>query len=394
MAQVTLAVMLVNGAGLLIKSFSRLTNVNPGFRTEHVLTANISLPIGRYAHPIDVANTFDRVRNQAAALPGVKSVGTTTSLPLAQDFDYRLPFRFLSLAAPRHLEDQTAWHRMVSPGLFSALSTPLVAGRDFTDRDGPDAPPVVIINETLARQCWRDGSPLGQKIRAASGGFGPLGTILVRDPQIVGVVADIKYSGLGRGAEPTLYFSSRQAPFYNQTLVVRTDAALVPEALISSVRRQLHDIDPDLPIAHVRTMSQQVDDAVAQPRFQAILLAAFSTLALLLGSVGIYGVLSYAVVSRKREIGIRAALGGRPGDILRLILGQGFSLVGRGLALGIVLSLVTGRLLERLLFQVKPADFTTYAVVCALLAAVGLLASYLPARAASRIDPTVALREG
>ncbi len=394
MAQVTLAVVLVNAAGLLIKSFSRLTNVNPGFHTEDVLTANISLPVARYIKPAEIANTFDRIRAQAATLPGVKAVGMTTSLPLAQDFDYRLPFRFLALPTPRHLEDQTAWHRMVSPGLFRALGTPLVAGRDFTERDGPDTPPVVIINETLARQRWRDGSPLDQKIRAASGGFGPLGTILVRDPKIVGVVADIKYSGLGRGAEPTLYFSSRQAPFYNQTLVVRTDASLAPEALIASVRRQLHDIDPDLPIAHVRTMSQQVAESIAQPRFQTILLAAFSALALLLGSAGIYGVLSYSVVSRKREIGIRAALGGRPSDIVRLILGQGFSLVGRGLVLGIILSLVTGRLLDRLLFQVKPTDFSIYAVVCALLGAIGVLASYLPARTAARIDPSVALREG
>jgi putative ABC transport system permease protein len=253
---------------------------------------------------------------------------------------------------------------------------------------------VVIVNETLVRQSWQRGSLLGQKIRAASGYFGPLGKIIARDPQIIGVVADIHYSGLGRGGEPSIYFSSRQAPFYNQTLVVRTEASLAPAGLIASVRRQLHSIDPDLPLAHVHTMSEQVSESVAQPRFQAILLAAFSGLALLLGSAGIYGVLSYAVVSRKREIGIRAALGGRPGDILRLILGQGFSLVGRGVAIGVVLSLVSGRLIEKLLFQVKPADFTTYALVCALLAAVGLLASYLPARTASRIDPSVALREG
>ncbi len=393
MAQVTLAVVLVSSAGLLIKSFDRLTSVNPGFRTERVLTANISLPSSRYAKPIDIANTFDRIRSGPAALPGVKAVGTTTSLPLAQDLDYRLPFRFLELPEPRHLEDQTAWHRMVSPGLFSALGTPLLSGRDFSEQDGPEAPPVVLVNEALARQTWPHGSPIGQKIRAASGGFGPLGTILARDPQIVGVVANIKYSGLGLSAEPTIYFCSRQAPFYNQTLVIRTDASLAPEALIATVRRQLHDIDPDLPLAHVRTMSQQLAESVAQPRFQTVLLAAFSGLALLLGAVGIYGVLSYGVISRKREIGIRAALGGRPGDILRMVLGQGFSLVARGLACGILLSLVTGRLLESLLFQVKPADVTIYAVVCALLAAVGFLASYLPARAAAEVDPCVALRE-
>jgi putative ABC transport system permease protein len=392
-AQVSLAVLLVSSAGLLIKSFARLSSVDPGFRTDRVLTANISLPQARYTKAIDAANTFDRIRAQAAALPGVKAVGTTTSLPLAQDLDYRLPVRFLTLPAPAHLEDQTAWHRMVSPGLFSALGTPLVAGRDFTEQDGPDTPPAVIVNETLARQYWPQGNPLGQKIRGASGGFGPLGTILVKDPQIVGIVADIKYSGLGQNAEPTIYFSSRQAPFYNQTLVIRTDASLAPEALIASVRRQLYDIDSELPLAHVRTMTEQFAESVAQPRFQTILLAAFSALALLLGSVGIYGVLSYSVVSRTREIGIRSALGGSPSAIRGLVLRQGLSLVGAGLALGIVLSLITGRLIQNLLFHVRPADFTTYATVCALLAAVGLFAGYLPARTASRIDPSTALRE-
>jgi putative ABC transport system permease protein len=392
-AQVTLAVLLVNSAGLLIKSFARLSNVNPGFHTDRVLTANISLPIARYTKIIDVANTFDRIRTQAAALPGVKAAGTTTSLPLAQDADYRLPFRFLSLPAPQHPEDQTAWHRMVSPGFLSALGTPLIAGRDFTDRDRGDAPPVVMINEALAHQYWPRGTPLGQRIHAISGGFGPLGRILGQDSEVVGVVADIKYSGLGRAAEPAIYFPSRQAPFASQTLVVRTDASLAPSALIESVRRQLHDIDPDLPIAHIRTMNEQVAESVAQPRFQTILLAAFSALALLLGSVGIYGVLSYSVVSRTREIGIRTALGGRPADIQRLVLGQGLSLVLSGLVLGIALSLATSRLIANLLFQVKPADFGTYAMVCALLAAVGLLAGYLPARTASKIDPTTALRD-
>jgi putative ABC transport system permease protein len=392
-AQVTLAVVLVNSAGLLIKSFTRLTNVDPGFRTERVLTANISLPIARYAKTADIANTFDRIRGMATALPGVKAAGITTSLPLAQDFDYRLPFRFLSLPSPKNPEDKTAWHRMVSPGFFSALGTPMISGRDFTDRDRADAPPVVIVNQTFARQYWQQGSPIGQKVHAVSGGFGPLGRILSRDPEVIGVVADIKYSGLGRNAEPAIYFPSRQAPFASMTLVVRTDASLAPDALIGSVRRQLHNVDPDLPMAHIRALSEQVTESVAQPRFQTMLLAGFSALALLLGSVGIYGLLSYAVVSRKREIGIRAALGGRPRDILRMMLGQGLALVASGLVIGIALSLVSGRLLERLLFQVRPADFPTYAIVCALLAAVGLLAGYLPARAASRIDPSDALRE-
>ncbi len=393
-AQVTLAVVLVNSAGLLIKSFARLVNVDPGFRTEQVLTANISLPVARYAKASDVANTFDRIRAMAERLPGVKVSGETTSLPLAQDFDYRLPFRFLSLPALRQPEDQSAWHRMISPGFFAALGTPFIAGRDFSDHDRADSPAVVIVNEALARQYWPRGNPIGQKLRAVSGGFGPLGRILLQDPEIVGLVKDMKYSGLGRSAEPAIYFPSRQAPFASMTLVVRTDGSLAPESLINTLRRRLRDIDPDLPLSHIQTMSEQLTESVAQTRFQTLLLAVFAALALLLGSVGIYGVLSYAVVSRTREIGIRTALGGRPADILRLILGQGLSLVLRGLALGIVLSFAAGRLLVSLLFQVKPADAGNFVEVCALLAAVGLLAGFLPARAASRIDPSVALRDG
>jgi len=283
---------------------------------------------------------------------------------------------------------------MISPGLFAALGTPLIAGRDFSEHDRADSPAVVIVNEALARQYWPRSNPIGQKIRAVSGGFGPLGRILLQDPEIVGLVKDMKYSGLGRSAEPAIYFPSRQAPFASMTLVVRTDASLSPESLFATLRRRLRDIDPDLPLSHIQTMSEQVTESVAQTRFQTLLLALFAALALLLGSVGIYGVLSYSVVSRTREIGIRTALGGRPADILRLILGQGFSLVLRGLALGIVLSFAAGRLLESLLFEVKPADAGNFVQVCALLAAVGLLAGFLPARAASRIDPNVALRDG
>jgi putative ABC transport system permease protein len=393
-AQVTLAVVLVNGAGLLIKSFARLASVDPGFRTGQVLTANISLPVARYSKATDIANTFDRIRSMAAALPGVRSAGETTSLPLAQDFDYRLPFRFLSLPAPRQPEDQSAWHRMISPGFFAALGTPIVAGRDFSDHDRADSPAVVIVNEALARQHWSGGNAIGQKIRAITGGFGPLGRILSQDPEIVGVVKDMKYSGLGRAAEPAIYFPNRQAPFASMTLVVRTDASLSPEALIGTLRRRLRDIDPDLPLAHIQTMREQVAESVAQTHFQTVLLAVFSGLALLLGSVGIYGVLSYAVVSRTREIGIRRALGAGPADIRRIILGQGLRLVVCGLALGILLSFAVGRLIESLLYQVKPGDAGNFGAVCALLTAVGLLAGFLPARTASRIDPSAALRDG
>jgi predicted permease len=385
--------MLVNGAGLLIKSFVRLAAVNPGFTTDNVLTAAISLPRARYRKYEDVSSTMERILASTRAIPGVKAAGHTTSLPLSQDLDYRVPFYFLSLPKPSHLEDQTAWHRMVSPGLFSALGTPLIAGRDFTDRDAADAPAVAIVNQALARQYWPNGSPIGQKLSAASGGFGPLGSILLKRPEIVGVVADIAYTRLGKSAEPAIYFPSRQAPFYTVTLVVRTGGSLSPDALIGAVRRSLRDVDPDLPLAHVHTMTEQVSESLAQPRFQTMVVTGFSALALLLGSIGIYGVLSYGVAVRTREIGIRAALGGRPGDIQRLILGQGLRLVVGGLIVGMAVSLAAGRLVETLLFQVKSTDPGTYAAVAALLAAVGVAAGYLPARSASHIDPNIALRE-
>ncbi|HLK69813.1 MAG TPA: ABC transporter permease [Bryobacteraceae bacterium] len=392
-AQVALAVMLVNGAGLLIRSFARLTAVDPGFHTEHVLTAAISLPQGRYRKYDDVIKAYEQLLSSVRAIPGVQAAGHTTSLPLAKDFDYRVPFYFQALPRPEHLEDQTAWHRMVSPGLFSAMRTPFIAGRDFSPRDTRDAPAVAIINQTLARQFWPSGSPIGQRISAASGGFGPLGSILLKNPEIVGVVADVNYASLGKSAEPAIYFPSLQAPFYSVTLVVRTDATLAPEALIGSVRRSLQQVDPDLPLAHVRTMTEQVSESLSQTRFQTMVLAGLSGLALLLGSIGIYGVLSYGVAVRTREIGIRAALGGRPGDIQRLVLRHGLGLVAAGLVLGMAGSLAAGRLVQTLLFQVTSSDPITYGAVAALLAGVGILAGYLPARSASRIDPVIALRE-
>ena len=391
-AQVTLAVVLATSAGLLIKSFGRLTSVDPGFQTERILTANIPLARAQYSKPELVTAALDRLLESVGSLPGIVACGTTTSLPLEKDLDYRVPFHFLSSPAPGSPDEQTAWHRMVSPGFFQAMGTRLVEGRHFNETDRADSKPVAIVNETLARRYWPQGSAIGQKLHAVTGGFGPLGRILVENPEIVGVVADVRYSALGKNPEPAIYFVSRQAPFNNVTLVIRTKDAMSTEGLIAAVRRSVREIDPNWPVAHVRTMTEQVAESVARPRFQAILLAAFSGLALLLGAVGIYGVLSYSVVRRTREIGIRSALGGKPGDIQRMFLNHGLRLVGYGIALGLLLSLAAGSLLEKLLFDVRPADMPTYAVVCGALATVGILAGYLPARTASRIDPNVALR--
>jgi putative ABC transport system permease protein len=389
-AQVAIAVVLVSSAGLLIKSFGHLVSMNPGFETENILTANIPLPYSQYHEPAPISNFFDRLLDSVVTLPGVKAVGVTTSLPLEQDLDYRLPFHFRSIPAPHNPNDQTAFHRMVSPDLFRALGTPLVAGRFFTSQDAASAPGVVIINQALARQYWPKGSPLGQKISAIVGGFGPLGRILLKDPEVVGVIADVKYTGLAAEPAPAIYFPMRQAPFNSQTLVVRTAGS--PRALLGAIRQRVHALDPNLPVAHVNTMSEQVAGSVAQPRFQAILLGAFAGLALLLGALGIYGVLSYAVVRRTREIGIRMALGGQPADIRRMILGQGLRLVSTGILIGLGLAFLAARIFESLLFGVRATDAGTYAMVVFVLISVSIAASYVPARRATRIDPSRSLR--
>ncbi|MDQ2945673.1 MAG: ABC transporter permease, partial [Acidobacteriota bacterium] len=388
--QVAIAVVLVASAGLLIKSFGKLTSLDPGFQTENILTANIPLPFSQYHDPAPISVFFDRLLDSVASLPGVKAAGVTTSLPLEQDLDYRLPFNFLSIPALQNPNDQTAFHRMVSPDLFKALGTPLLSGRFFTNQDTATSQAVVIINQALARQYWLQESPIGQKLSAIRGGFGPLGRILLANPEVVGVVADVKYTGLAAAPAPAIYFPMRQAPFNSQTLVVRTTGS--PRALLGSIRQRVHTLDPNLPVAHVNTMSEQVANSVAQPRFQAILLGAFATLALLLGALGIYGVLSYTVVRRTREIGIRMALGGRPADIRRMILSQGLRLVGAGIVLGLVLALIAARIFASLLFGVQPTDAPTYALVTIVLLTVSSAASYVPARRATQIDPINSLR--
>lgn len=388
--QVAIAVVLVVSAGLLIKSFGRLTSIDPGFQTENILTANIPLPFTQYHDPAPITAFFDRLLDSVATLPGVKASGVTTSLPLEQDLDYRLPFHFWSVPAPQNPNDQTAFHRMVSPDLFKALGTPLLSGRFFTNQDTATSQAVVIINQALARQYWSQGSPIGQKLSALRGGFGPLGRILLANPEVIGVIADVKYTGLAAAAAPAIYFPLRQAPFNSQTLVIRTIGS--PRALLGSIRQRVHTLDPNLPVAHVNTMSEQVATSVAQPRFQAILLGTFAGLALLLGALGIYGVLSYTVVRRTREIGIRMALGARPADIRRMILGQGFRLVCAGIVLGLALALITARIFASLLFGVQPTDAPTYALVTIVLLAVSTAASYVPARRATQIDPINSLR--
>ena len=390
-AEVAVAVVLVVGAGLLIQSFARLAGTPPGFAPQNVLTFNVALPVATYDTWDRTIGFYDRLLERLAALPGAIAVGTTTTLPLREELDYRLPVSVAGQPPSPNPSDSEAWYRMVSAGYFRAMRVPLVQGRFFTEADGPESPGVVIVNEAFVKRYLAGVDPLGHALQAISGGFGPLGRILVQRPAIVGVVGDVKQAGLASGTEPAVYYHARQAPFRSTIVVVRTHGD--PRATIPDVRAQLHAVDPALPMAHVATLEQNVSNAVAQPRFQTLLLGAFAGLALLLGAVGLYGILSHSVLRRTREIGIRLALGGAPGDIRRMVMGEGLRLVAAGVALGLALALAVTRYLETLLYGVDARDPLTFSAVPLVLAATALLASYLPVRRATRIDPVTALRE-
>jgi predicted permease len=386
-----LAVVLVTAAGLLAQSLARLTSADLGFAREGRLVFSVALPFARYDTATRTADLFDRLIARIAATPGVVSVGATTALPLGREADFRLNFtvdgRPLASADDNHL----AWYRMVSPGYFAAMGMSLREGRWFTEADREDSAPVVIVNEALVRRWVTGRSALGITMGAASGGFGPLGRILTRQPRIVGIVADVRQGGPERAAEPSIYYPLRQAPFRSQTVVVRANGD--PAALAPAMRRIVGEIDPELPVADLRTLDQQVARATSAPRFRTSLIASFAGLALVLGAVGLYGVMSYAVASRAREIGVRLALGGRPADIRAMVLGQSMALVGLGTLLGLAAAWGAMRLLSGLLYEVAPRDPLTFAAVPMILAVTGLLASWLPTRRAASTDPASVLRQ-
>jgi predicted permease len=390
-AEVAVAVVLVIGAGLLIRSFARLAGTPPGFAPQNVLTFNVALPVATYDTWDRTIAFYDRLLERLKAQPATVAAGTTTTLPLKEELDYRLPVSVIGQPPSPNPSGSEAWYRMVSADYFRAMGVPLLRGRFFTEADGPDSPGAVIVNEAFVRKYLPGVDPVGHELEAIQGGFGPLGRIIVKQPAIVGVVGDVKQAGLASGTDPAVYYHARQAPFRNTTVVVRTHGD--PRAAIADVRAQLQAVDPALPMAHVATLEQNVSNAVAQPRFQTLLLGAFAGLALLLGAVGLYGILSHSVLRRRREIGIRLALGGAPGDIRRMVVGEGLRLVAAGVGLGLALAFVATRYLETLLFGVTARDPLTFAAVPLVLAATALLASYLPVRRATRIDPIAALRE-
>ena len=383
-AEVALALVLLTGAGLLLKSFVRLQNVSPGFNPSNVLTAELSLPALRYPDKASQTNFFAELDRRIASLPGVTHAGLTIILPMSgvnSDSSFMIDDRIVDDAHPGPDEEI----RLVSPDYFRTLEMPLVKGRFFTAADKLDAPPVVIINRALAQRYWPNGEALGKRMQLPTR-EGPVWA------NIVGVVGDLHHRGLDQPVKPEFYVPLLQAPYPSVILAIRSTQDAT--SLTSALRSTIQAIDPTLPIAHVRTLEQVIADSVAPRRLSVVLLTVFAGIALILASVGIYGVMSFLVVQRTHEIGVRMALGAQRSDVLRLIIVRAGILIGTGTLIGLIIAFFSTSLLRSVLYEVSALDLSIFLFVTFVLALVALLASYIPAQRATRADPMIALGRG
>ncbi|HEU4509141.1 MAG TPA: ABC transporter permease [Pyrinomonadaceae bacterium] len=370
------AVMLLIGAGLLVRSLIALQNVDPGFDANNVLTSRLSLPPDKYG-PEKGANFLQQLEGRVAALPGVETVGLITELPLSgqlQDFTFTVEGR------PPVNPDQAfaTDFRSVNTNYFNALRIPLLRGRNFTEQEVRQGTNVIVVSQSLVDMAFPNEDPLGKRII----------TMFGYPQQIVGVVGDIRHASLQSPPFPTMYFPGLNPRGMN--LVIRTKGD--PLSLVGAVRKEVQTLDPDLPLAGVKKMSDWVDSSVAAPRYRTTLLTLFAALAMILAATGIYGVMSYSVAQRTHEIGVRMALGARRFDVLKMVVRQGMVLTFVGVVLGLAGAFALTRVISSLLFGVTAKDPVTFGVVAALLMAVAFVACFIPARRATKVDPLVALR--
>ncbi len=384
-AEVALALILLVGAGLLLQSFARRAGVDPGFRTDGLLTFRLSLPTAEYQEPERVEAFYRQLTERLGALPGVRAAGAVSTLPLSGDMS-TASYYFESLPVQPGESGPHGAPRIVTPGYFGAVEVPLRKGRLFTPGDRADAPPVAIIDEAVARTFFPGRNPLGERLR-----FGFEGDETAPHWRtIVGIVGHVQEVIPGEDGKSQIYLPHAQKPERYLYLALAADGD--PLALAGPARDAVRALDAKLPVDEVRTMDERLARSVAQPRLSAVLLGLFAGLAALLAAVGLYGVMAYSVAQRTREIGVRLAIGASRSQVLRMVVGQGAALTAIGLVLGLAGALAAGRLVAGLLFEVQPSDPATLAGVTLLLAGAALLASYVPARRAARLDPQVALR--
>ncbi len=377
-AEIALALILLVGSGLLVRSLIRMQNVTLGFNPEKLLTLRVSLLDAKYPERQQVAAYYQQTLARIASLPGVLSAAVVSNPPLIKWNNFRVSFA-IEGRPNEPGRAPTAQYSLISPGYFRTMEIPLVKGRAFTERDTWDAPQVTIINEQFARRFFADSEPLGKKIAVGR-----------TTREIVGVAADIKHSSLAGDEQGGIFVPHAQNPRGTITMVVRTTSD--PNQLTAAVSQAVWAGDTDAAVSLVSTMDEALADFTAQPRFNTLLLGAFSAIALALAAVGIYGVMSYTVAQSAREIGIRMALGAQTRDVLKLVVGQGLILTIIGIALGLAGALGVTRLLNKLLFEVTATDSVTFMATAAILAFIALVACYLPARRATKIDPMIALR--
>ncbi|MGB7922602.1 MAG: ABC transporter permease [Pyrinomonadaceae bacterium] len=389
MMEVALSLVLLIGAGLFIKSFLRLQEVQPGFDTRNILVARLSLPKS-YGTRDNVSALIDQLTPRLSGLPGVKSVGAVSLLPLGGSFA-SIPFTIIGQPPARDEASPSAEYRVATPDYFRTMGIPLLAGRVFSDNDTAKTQLVVLINGAMARRYWPHETPVGAHIRIDDNDSGP------REAEIVGVVGDVKHSSLENASTSEVYL-----PFHqihednialvrnNQFWVMRTDGD--PLLLANSVRREIQAINHDIPASNMRSMEEYLAASIAPRRFNLLLLSVFAATALLLSVSGLYGVMAYTVSQRTQEIGLRLAIGARPVNILKLMMGEGLKLALVGVATGLVAAFFCARLLSHLLFNVETTDLGTFICVPLLLIAIALLATLIPAWKASKVDPLIAMR--
>jgi predicted permease len=385
--QMALAMMLLAGAGLLLRSFTQLRRVDPGFRSENVLTFRLSLPDSAYKDDDGTRVSFyNRLLDRLSALPGVRSAGAVMRAPLT-GANFNLSFEVKGRPPLPPMQQPSMEIRVATLDYFQTMGIPVLRGRPILGRDVAGSPQVVVISESAALRHFPGEDPMGKFIVLGWGrgeGQPKVGG------EVVGIVGDVKERGLAEEKPPELYVPYAQVPIETMDVVLRTQVS--PRALVPAVEKIVHEIDPELPVARVATLDEVVARSISEPRFYMVLLGAFAAMAVFLAALGIFGVLSYSVVQRSREIGIRVALGAHPSDVLRMVLGHAATLAVAGVLAGLAGALALSRAIGSLLFELSPTDPLTLGSMAVLLGLVALVASYLPARRATRVDPLIALR--
>jgi putative ABC transport system permease protein len=384
-AEMAVALMLLVGAGLLAQTFVRLQRVDLGFDVHNVLTATVELPEAQYARPEQKIAFYQQLQERVRTLPGVTQASAILPLPISGGDAY-IDFQIEDRAVPVG-EKPYADVRLVNLDYFSTMRIPLLAGRDFTAQDMLNSPPVAVVNQSFAKTYFLNEDPIGKRLELAFGDEKE-----VRKFQIVGIVRNVKHrTELGNEYSPELYMSYAQAPFLGgMSLVARTQGE--PSNLVKAIQNEVSALDREIALSDVKTMEQYLGAAVAQPRFSALLFSLFALLALLLAAVGLYGVMAYTVSQRTREVGVRMALGAQTANVLRLMIAQGMKLTLLGIGVGLAGAFALTRLMKTLLFGVSATDPVTFAVIALLLATIALVACWIPARRATKIDPMIALR--